>query len=131
MLTPLQLVAFYIAVNATITLILAINVVRVRVKTQTHIGDGNKSDMLQAIRAHGNNIEYVPLVLVMLIALALTQAPAFVLHIVGGGLALGRIAHGIGIATNPGASPGRGLGMMLTLTAYITAIVTLFMKAMA
>jgi uncharacterized membrane protein YecN with MAPEG domain len=127
--TALQIAAFYVALNAIITLVLAGYVVRTRVVTKTTLGDGGNQTLLQAIRAHGNNVEYVPLVLVMLVTLALTQASVLILHIVGGALAVGRIAHGIGINSNPGPSVGRAIGVFLTLVAFITAVVVLFMKA--
>jgi uncharacterized membrane protein YecN with MAPEG domain len=74
-------------------------------------------------------VEYTPLVLVMLVTLGLLQASTLILHIVGGLLFVGRAAHGFGLATNGGLSLGRGLGMMLTLIAAVTAIVVLLMKA--
>ena len=127
--TSLQIAAFYVALNALITLFLAGYVVRTRVVTKTMLGDGGNMTMLQTIRAHANNVEYVPLILVMLVTLALMQASVLILHIVGGALAVGRIAHGIGINRNPGPSVGRAIGVILTLIAFLTAVVALLMKA--
>ena len=127
-MTTLQIAALYIALNAIVTIVLAFNVVRVRVKTQTQIGDGGKEEMLRAIRAHGNNVEYVPLTLVALVTLALLQSSILILHVVGVALTVGRVLHGLGLNTNSGASLGRGLGIMLTLVALITAIVALLLK---
>ena len=70
--------------------------------------------LLRAQRAHGNAAEYVPLVLVLLLALALVKAPAVLLHGVGGGLAAGRVLHAIGLYQSSGASVGRMLGILLT-----------------
>jgi uncharacterized membrane protein YecN with MAPEG domain len=127
--TPLQIAAFYVALNALVMLLLAANVVRTRLKTETLIGDGGNMTMLQAIRAHANNVEYAPLTLIMLVTLALLQGSAVILHAVGILLTIGRIAHGIGINCNPGASIGRGGGMLLTLIAALIAMVALLMKA--
>ena len=128
--TPLQIAAFYVALNAIVTLALAINAATTRGKTKIFLGDGGNEAMLRAVRAHGNNIEYVPLILVMLVTLALMQGSILFLHIIGICLFLGRIAHGVGLATKSGASPGRGIGMLLTLIAMVIAIVMLLMKAL-
>ena len=129
MTTPLQIAAFYVALNALIALLLAMNVGRVRGATKTMFGDGGHAVLQQAIRAHGNNIEYVPFVLVMIVTLALMQGSVIVLHVVGIMLTVGRIAHGIGLARNPGVSIGRGLGTALTYLAFLVAVVALFLKA--
>jgi len=127
--TPLQIAAFYVALNAVIMLLLAVNVMRNRVQSKTLIGDGGNPTLLQAVRAHGNNTEYVPLILVMLVTLALLQTSVLVLHIVGIALTLGRVLHAFGLSNNPGISVGRGGGTMLTLAALLVAVVFLFMKA--
>lgn len=129
--TPLQIAAFYVALNALITFALALYVVRARVTTRTLLGDGGNPTMLQAMRAHANNVEYVPLILVMLVALALLQASALILHIIGIALAIGRIAHGIAINLSSGPSVGRGAGILLTWAALITAVAALLLKAFA
>jgi uncharacterized membrane protein YecN with MAPEG domain len=127
--TPLQIAAFYIALNAIVTLALAINAAMTRGRTKVLLGDGGNETMLRAMRAHANNVEYVPLTLVMLLALALLQTSILVLHIVGLCLLLGRVAHGLGLAIKSGISAGRGIGILLTLIAMLVAIVFLLMKA--
>lgn len=130
-MTSLQIAALYAAINALITFALAANAGRVRVKHQVFLGDGGNEHVLRGMRAHANNVEYVPLVLGLLILLALLQASATVLHVVGACLALGRAFHGLGLATRSGISLGRGLGMLFTLIALLTAVVVLLMKALA
>jgi hypothetical protein len=127
--TSLQIAAFYIALNAIVTLALALNAALTRGRTKVLLGDGGNETMLRAMRAHANNVEYVPLTLVMLLALALLQSSVLVLHIVGLCLFLGRVAHGLGLATKSGISAGRGIGILLTLIAMLVAIVFLLMKA--
>ena len=127
--TPLQIAAVYIALNAIVTLALAFNAVRARGRTKVLLGDGGNEAMLRAMRAHSNNVEYVPLTLLMLLVLALLQTSVLVLHIVGLCLLLGRIAHGLGLATASGMSAGRGLGIALTVIAMLVAIVFLLIKA--
>ena len=128
--TPLQIAAFYVALNAIVTLALVVNVVRMRGKTKILLGDGGDEAMLRAMRAHANNVEYAPLVLLMLVTLALLQGSVLFLHIIGICLLLGRIAHGIGLSTKSGLSAGRGLGSLLTTIAMVVAIVMLLLKAL-
>ena len=45
---------------------LTASVGRMRMQKKIHLGDGGDPDMLAAIRAHGNFMEYVPLCLVLI-----------------------------------------------------------------
>jgi hypothetical protein len=119
------MVALYAALNAVIMLVLAIMVVRARVKTRTEIGDGDDATMMGAVRAHGNNTEYVPLALLMMLILVPLQASVIVIHAIGASLTLGRVLHGIGLSKNVGASLPRLLGMILTWISYLIAIVAI------
>ena len=129
LMTPLQIVGLWAALNAIVTLALAINCGVARGKTKVLLGDGGNETMTRAMRAHANNVEYTPLVLVMLVTLGLLQASTLILHLVGGLLFVGRAAHGFGLTTNSGISAGRGLGMLLTMVAALIAIVMLLIKA--
>ena len=121
----LKLTAIYVAGNALIMLVLGMRVVRARVATQTAIGDGGNEAMVRAIRTHGNNVEYVPLPLVMMLAVALLGGSFWLIHAIGAPLTLGRILHAIGLSLNAGTSRGRLLGMTFTWIGFIAGIVAL------
>jgi uncharacterized membrane protein YecN with MAPEG domain len=121
-LGPLQMVAFYAAINALIMLVLGMLVVRARVKTQTEIGDGGNPSMAGPLRAHANNTETVPIVIVLLLVMLLFQVNIVVIHLVGGFLTLGRLLHGFGLSRNTGASTPRLLGMIFTWLSTLIAI---------
>ncbi len=104
----------YIGLNALITLILAILVVRARIQTGVEFGDGGKEELIKAQRAHGNNVEYVPITLLVLIAVELAAAPVWFIHALGAGLTIARAAHGIGMHMSTGRSAGRAVGASLT-----------------
>jgi uncharacterized protein len=115
---------FYTALNALIMLALAVLVVRARVTTKTPIGDGGLPEMAGPMRAHGNNIEYVPMGLLLM--LALVEQPGgsiWLIHAVGVPLTIGRLLHGIGLTRSTGTSSFRFLGVILTWIAYIIGIV--------
>jgi uncharacterized membrane protein YecN with MAPEG domain len=115
---------FYTALNALVMLVLAILVVRARAATKTPIGDGGLPAMAGPMRAHGNNTEYVPMGLLLM--LALVEQPGgsiWLIHAVGLPLTLGRILHGIGLSRSTGTTPFRFLGILLTWIAFIIGIV--------
>lgn len=131
-LAAMPMVAFYAAINALIMTILGMLVVRARLATKTIIGDGGgQPAMTGPLRAHGNNTEYVPMGIVLLVVLGLMSANVFVIHAVGATLTLGRIAHAIGLTRNVGASAPRLLGMVLTWLSFIIAIAVLLWLALA
>src|ERR1700744_2394482 len=104
---PYHILAIYTVLNALIILILGILVTRARVVTQTDIGDGGKPEMAGPLRAHGNNIEWTPMALLMMWAMAPLGGMAWMFHVVGGTLTVGRLIHGIALSTNTGPSPLR------------------------
>jgi uncharacterized protein len=130
-MTPMQIIGIYVALNALIALALAMNTARVRNKTKILLGDGGNEALQRAMRAHSNNIEYVPITLIMLVMLGILQASVLILHIVGASLTLGRVIHGLGLTRASGMSAGRGIGIVLTYVALLVAVVALFMKALA
>lgn len=125
LLAPFPVLALYAATNALIMLVLGILVVRARVKTRTEIGDGGNLAMMAAIRAHANNAEYVPVALLLMLILIPLRANAYVIHAIGATLTIGRLLHAFGLSRTVGTSVPRFLGMMLTWTSYLIAIVSM------
>lgn len=119
---PLQMTVFYGALNALIMLILGMLVVRARVKTRTEIGDNGDPAMIGPLRAHGNNTEYAPMGVLLIVMLFFLQVDVSVIHIVGITLTLGRVLHAIGLSRNIGTSAARLIGMLLTWLSFIIAI---------
>lgn len=106
--------ALYTGLFLLLMLALAANVVRQRLRGQVSMGDGGNPTLAQAIRAHGNAAEYVPLVLIGLAVLELTGAPATVLHLYGGLFFLGRLLHAIGMTRPRAVNKARQLGIALS-----------------
>ncbi len=94
-------------------------VVRMRGVTRTSLGTGSDRRMEQAVRVHGNFIEYVPIILLLLALAELGGAPAALLHGAGGTLLLARALHAWGLAGRHGASPGRWWGTAGTWTTLL------------
>src|SRR5262252_5310029 len=94
---PVPITALYGSLNAILNVILAANVSRVRRSEKISLGHGESRAMLHAARAHGNNAEFLPLALVLLLIAEVSGGSSMILHIAGGVLLLGRVMHAHGI----------------------------------
>ena len=126
-----KMAVLYIGLNALIALILALNVSRVRIKSGVYFGEGENAPLQRAARAHANNIEYVPLVLLTIVGVALLGAPLWLVHVLGIALTVGRILHGIGLNMSSGASVGRGGGILLTWVALLVGAIACIVYGLA
>lgn len=127
---PPVITALYAALNAILNVALAYRVTRLRHSAGTSHGTGDdpKSPLQLGIRAHGNNAEYVPLAIVMLLVTELCGGEAMWLHILGGTLLLARILHPIGLPLKS-PNPARWLGVALTLTTIVaTSAYALYLR---
>jgi uncharacterized protein len=124
-------VAFYAGLNALIGLVLALNVVRLRVKTRTDLGSGGNATLEQAIRAHGNFTEYAPFILLLMLIAAMGGEQLYWLHGMGIALTVARLLHPWGLLGNPGTSVGRFSGTVLTWITMIAALVRCLMLGVA
>jgi uncharacterized membrane protein YecN with MAPEG domain len=110
---------------------LALLVSRQRLRTRTMLGAGGNPALERAIRAHGNFVEYVPLILLLLALLALDGLGAAWLHVMGIALTLGRILHGWGLSTSGRENFGRSAGIVLTWLAMLAALVLCILRGAA
>ena len=124
-MAPPVITALYGALNGILNIILAARVSRARGEHGVSLGEGktDQKALLVAIRAHGNNAEFVPLAIVMLLLAELCGGHPVVLHVMGGLLLLGRIAHPIGLprrAPNPFRFGGTALtwGVVMAAAGY-------------
>lgn len=126
----LRITALYAAAFIAILIVLTVRVIRLRRANRVGLGDGGNTLLLRAVRAHANFCETVPPVMLAMIVLALLGARPWVLHLIGGLLLLGRLAHATGISQASGSSLGRVGGMALTLTALGAAALALVVFAL-
>ena len=86
--------------------------------------------LLQKSRQHGNFIEWVPLILVMMILAEAQGTDAVWLHVAGALLVIGRLAHPFGLKIDNAGHPLRYVGngtnilAVLVLTVALVRIVT-------
>jgi hypothetical protein len=125
-MTPFQAAALWIGLNALLLSYLSVRVGRTRTRLNINLGDGGNPDMVKAIRAHGNYVEYAPAALLGLLALAALGANVAIIHALGAAFLFARIAHlmGLGLGVWP---HGRFVGTLLTmLTLLATAAMLIY-----
>lgn len=112
---------------------LTANVTRQRVATKVILGDGDGATgtlgLRCAIRAHGNFVEYVPLILILLGGSEAAGAPRLLILCLAVALILARLSHAFGIHL-PAPNPLRAGGAMLTWAVLLVAAITAIVEAL-
>lgn len=117
--TPPTVTLIYAAAAVIINLWLAFRTVQVRLRTKTSMGHGETDGLLLARgRAHANFNEYVPLALLLMLAVELHVGPSTGLWVLGAMLIVGRLLHPFGLE-RPAPNPLRMAGILLTWVASL------------
>ena len=124
----LNALSLWVGLNLLLTLLLALNVVRNRFKAQGESGD--PVTLEKAVRAHGNNTEYVPGILIGLGLMAMTGASAQTINILGGTLFVVRILHAYGIQQSKVPNIFGLVGNFGTWFTMLCVVTTLIMNGM-
>jgi uncharacterized membrane protein YecN with MAPEG domain len=134
MVVPLPAVAvvmFYAGLNGLIAFVLSLLVVRQRMRSKQLTGTGGNPALERAIRAHGNFVEYVPLILLLLLLLAVSGLGVVWLHVMGITLTVARVLHGWGLSTSASESFGRSVGATLTWLVLLVALALCILRGAA
>jgi uncharacterized membrane protein YecN with MAPEG domain len=115
----MRITGLYAALLALLMMGLAVRVMLLRNRHRIGVGDGGSTPMNLGIRAHANAIEYVPMALILLLVLELNQTQPLWLHAFGITLLVGRVLHALGLSRSAGSSPGRLVGIALTLLVIV------------
>ena len=126
--TSISVAGFYVALLVLGNIFLQFRVIRHRGAKRIGVGHGNDRDLELAMRVHGNYAENVPFGLAALIALAVGGPALWPVHLVGGLLVVGRIAHAVGLSQSAGTSFGRVGGMVLTFVSLTIAALVLLAR---
>lgn len=86
-----EITAFYAALLAILIVILGTATMVHRAKSNVSFGYADNFDLQRAIRAHGNLIEYAPILLICLLLLENSGVESLWLHIIGSAFVIGRI----------------------------------------
>lgn len=96
-------------------------IVRMRRGEKVGLGHGGNPELLRRIRVHGNFVEYVPMLLVLLALLETGGLARWMVALLGGVLVAARALHAIGLSRSPGYSFGRFWGTLLTWLVLLVA----------
>ena len=111
----LLITAFFSSILALIFYKLSINVIRLRRKYKVSLGSSKKNkDLNQAIRAHGNLSEFLPIGLILLACLEVNHLPKIVVFMCGLFFLIGRYLHASSFLKEEIDSSNRVLGMKIT-----------------
>jgi uncharacterized membrane protein YecN with MAPEG domain len=113
--------ALYTGLLALLGLWLAIHVGRVRGATGVMMGDGGDPRMVRAMRGQANFVEVVPMALLLILAMAVLGAPAWLVHVAGIVLLAARVLHGLHFTREdaPGWQRGAGAGLSFLVLAAL------------
>ena len=119
--------ANYLAVLALIYAALALEVIRLRRSSKAPFSDGGNDSLRSAIRAHGNFMEYVPIIALMVALLEMSGASPSRIHLLMALLVLSRLLHPLGMSATPGSLRFvicRGGSIFLTIGLLISCALT-------
>ncbi len=125
-MTTLPVTTLYALPLAVIFLGLFMNVTMARSKLSLSIGDGGNVDLHERIRKHGNFVEWVPMVLILMVLAEANGTGALWLHAAGALLTVGRVLHAIGLKADAPLNPLRiagNSGGMLAVAILVIALV--------
>ncbi len=97
MAVQVPVIALYASLNAILNVHLANRVSSGRQKGKVSVGVGSDKELELRVRAHGNNAEFVPLALLMLLIAELCGGSSMWLHVLGGTLFVARVFHAYGL----------------------------------
>ncbi len=112
----LPITGLWAAILSILLVGLAYRVVRLRMKYRIGLLDGGHLELTQAIRVHGNAIEWIPIFLILLACTESHQLAPLWLHAAGLLFLIARSLHIYGITSTSGRSFGRLYGMVGTFS---------------
>jgi uncharacterized protein len=121
----MQLVLIYSGFQLLIGFVLAVNAVKYRFKTEILLGDGGNTEMLKAMRSHGNWSEYSPAYIISLLLISLVQGPSWLIHTIGIISFVGRASHAYGLSQKQDPNIFRQVGFVLSILAMLICVVSL------
>lgn len=112
----LTVTPFYVAMTVALVIGLAMMTIHQRIENKVALGTGRVQALERAIRAHGNLVEYAPIVLVLMVTLELNGLPHWQLHLFGMAFIAARLSHAYGLVKGrAGGINPRSVGALSTM----------------
>lgn len=109
----------FAGLHGLLLLALLVPIVRLRRGRKVGLGDGGDIELLRRIRVHGNFVETVPFVLLLLALDEMAGAGRWAIVVLGSTLLAARLLHAYGLSRSEGYSIGRFWGTLLTWTVLL------------
>ena len=110
----IEITAFYAAQLVAVLIFLTTRIGVKRAITRVSILDGGNKEVAVEMRRHGNFVEHVPLLIVLMAIIEINGGNPVFLHVVGITLVICRIAHPIGLHYDQVQTPLRMVGSVGT-----------------
>ena len=127
---PPFVTAIFAALFGLFAAALTLNVIVNRVRLKVESGDGGLPAMTQAIRAHANFAEHVPLALLLIAAVEMMGKAHWLVVALGVVLLAARLLSALGLGRSLAGTPARQAGAALTLAVTITTSVVILEAAL-
>ena len=89
--------SLFVFLNASMLILLAMNISRLRIQQKVANGDGGNVIVKKAIRAHGNGVEHVMVAGLIVLALVFGETPEWYMATMVLGFSVARIVHAVGM----------------------------------
>lgn len=121
----------YAGLSGLLLIALAAGVIRLRRASNIGLNHGGNPALEQAMRAHANFTEYVPLALLLMALNEIGGLAALWLHVAGIALLAARLLHWQGLTRSSGVSFGRFAGASVTFLVIIGLSLTAIWRFLA
>lgn len=111
--------ALYAGLLGLIAAWLFANVGKVKNTEKVFMGDGGNERVIRAMRGQANFVENVPLILILMLIAAMLNMPAFVIHIIGIAMVVGRFFHAIHFTKDDAPVWQRAVGAMTSFFSLV------------
>ncbi|MEC7644180.1 MAPEG family protein [Idiomarina sp.] len=118
-MATLTITSLFAGILALIYVVLSVRIIQLRWRHRVGIGTNKVEELQRAVRAHGNFIEYVPLMLLMLALIEFNGVGSTWIYALGSALTIARIAHAVGLSSNAGVSWPRSVGVLGTFSVLL------------
>lgn len=116
-----MITALYAAILGFLGAALTINAIRHRVRSGVSTGDGKDAGLAQAIRAHANFAEQVPLALIVISFAEVLGSRPLVVHVLGVVLVAARLVSAYALNQSLAQTPQRNVSAAVTQLVVVAA----------
>lgn len=126
----ISITVLYAGILGLLHFVLTMRVIRGRQTKNINLGDGADGDMQRRIRGHANFVEYVPFILILMLALESSGTSPHIIHGLGLVTVIARTMHGIALSFTDNWVAGRFYGTLLTLLTLAIASVAAIVRGL-